>query len=182
MNQLFYILLLFCILFLFEKKAINILICFVGLLLTLALIIPSINKNDIINIEAEYYSYILILVHVSALTILFGFIIMLFPFLSYSKPTKINQKNNNNIIFYILIIILIFFIKPLILENFFNISNINSYYIIQDNTQNLNQDSYFLRKLGIYLYNIDNNIIKLIILTLILLLTIIALFFLTPYL
>ena len=115
MNQLYYILLLFSILFLLENKAINILICFVGLLITLALIIPTIKENGIINIEAEYYSYILILVQVSALTILFGFIIMLFPTLSYSKPTNIDKKffsNNYYYLFFLLVILILYNIRP----------------------------------------------------------------------
>lgn len=182
MNQLYYILLLFSILFLLENKAINILICFVGLLITLALIIPTIKENGIINIEAEYYSYILILVQVSALTILFGFIIMLFPTLSYSKPTNIDKKffsNNYYYLFFLLVILILYNIEIPILSDI--VSKINSsIYIIQDKTQNINQDTFFLRKLGYYLYHLDNNIIKLLILTIILLLTIIALFFITP--
>lgn len=112
MDQIIYLFILFSILFLIEKKAINILICYVGIIITLAILInllcitqlpigwhpignfygirenPQIhqlinNENNII--DGQYYSYILILVQVSALTILFGFIIMLYPTLSITK-------------------------------------------------------------------------------------------------
>lgn len=71
---------LFSLLFIYERKAINILIAYIGVTISLAIIIA--NDIEIRLIEGEYISYILILVQVSALTILFGFIIMLFPTLN----------------------------------------------------------------------------------------------------
>lgn len=193
MDQIFFIFLLFNILFLIEKKAINILICFVGIVITLAIQISTIFYNeDNINIlsliDGQYFSYILILVQVSALTILFGFIIMLYPNLS---------KNNINSsitiwryfkkpVFIILtlleLIFLLFFYQYLdqIKLFIYNIYNETLYWLPTNNSiDHINTfESSFLSKLGNNLYNDENNIIKLIFITIILLFAIIALFFL----
>lgn len=200
MNQIYYIFILFSILFLIEKRAINILISFVGLIISVAIMLPSIQSLE--KIDGEYYSYILILVQVSALTILFGFIIMLFPHLSHTTPTNIlNRYNNINKYIKISIILLALFILLIyittnnynynlveILNNnlrsrliSFNLLN-NKLDLIKENYKigiinNIQTDTSFIRKIGESLYSFDNSIMKLIILTIILLLAIISLFF-----
>lgn len=203
MDQIFFIFLLFSILFLIERKAINILICFVGIMITLAIQINFVSyykcQNGEFNllsiIDGQYFSYILILVQVSALTILFGFIIMLYPSLSSPKISKEyiihkNLKEKKEIPFgkiligvIISLIILIIF-GTNILEEIKNFLFLNkNYWLLKFNDTSLKYISYgedtsFLRKLGYNLYNDEKNIIKLIFLTIILLFAIIALFFL----
>lgn len=96
MNQIFYIFILFCLLFIIESKAINILISFVGIMITLAIQL-AINRY-LLDINGEYISYILILVQVSALTILFGFIIMLYPSLSLTTQKSIFSRKSPGLI------------------------------------------------------------------------------------
>lgn len=217
MNQIYYIFLLFSILFLIERKAINILTSFVGIMISIALLLPTIKIKSILGeslekIDGEYISYILILVQVSALTILFGFIIMLFPNLSHSgniKEKKQKEKTYYNgliisgLIFVILLISLILVIKReaskewiINFEKFIisiitipseyqevefkNLSNYQKgnlpFYSIELNN-NIHNDTSLLRKIGKSLYSFDGSIIKLILITIILLLAIISLFF-----
>lgn len=236
MNEMYYILGVLSVLFLIEKKAINILLTFVGLIVTIAITLPIINSysissnttlqsisspptttpgyngfNSLIpldtthglggeiagglsSIEGEYYSYILILVEVSALTILFGFIIMLFPTLSISQPQPPNQSNRGFKIYIILsiVLLLLYLTQPYEIIPF-ELNNIFSKYeyvinCLEDTTregvgvrwEGGKEDSKFIRKLGMNLYNNDNDIIKLLLLTFILLLAIVSLFFLLP--
>jgi len=71
MNEIFVLIIILGILFIIENKSINTLINYIGITLLLAIIIGLYN--------CAYISYILILVQISALTIIFGFIIMLYP-------------------------------------------------------------------------------------------------------
>lgn len=223
MHQLYYIFVLFAILFLFENKAINILIAYIGLLISISILLPffpyvqSLHMGiegpllaTLSTIEGEYYSYIIILVQVSALTILFGFIIMLFPSLSRSiskrtLPLNISQSDKleifkiSNLIVIFLVFLIISFSFPYIFTRYdYNISSLlfNSLLysptlcdivsIEDSNDIPLNfiknyvslEESPFLRKLGLSLFNNDSTILKLFILTFILLLAIISLFFL----
>jgi hypothetical protein len=196
-------------LFVLEYKAINILISFVGLIISLAIEL-SYNKG-LSFIDGDYFSYILILVQVSALTILFGFIIMLYPTLPIrlkplkeenSKITyilnKIKSLFNNKLIIIIMLISFILYIKHInskfLFEYFYtffnpnldfkhlnNLSILNTSFLDIEKYNNFNyfqQNTDFLRKLGLSLYTNNNTIIKLIVLTFILLFAIIALFFL----
>lgn len=83
MKELIGIYIIFGILFLLEKKNINKLANYIGLVIILAIILSLINVH--------YFSYILILVQISALTILFGFILML-----YSDQNPINYEKEKN--------------------------------------------------------------------------------------
>ena len=213
MNQIYYFFLLFSLLFLLETKAINILISFITLLISVALLLPSLHLNinglegNLQSIEGEFFSYILILVQVSALTILFGFIIMLFPSLSHSSPItnsiQFSDKSFNLKSITLTFIILFFFFFLLLyllssdtIFSFFSdilfspFSN-NSYNPLtfsynkesgisleEYNFSVLHNDSFFLRKIGYSLYSFDNSIFKLILITIILLLAIISLSFL----
>jgi hypothetical protein len=240
MNEMYYILGVLSVLFLIEKKAINILLTFVGLIVTIAITLPLINSycissntslqsissppattphppfgrvgsngfNSLIpldtthglggymagglsSIEGEYYSYILILVEVSALTILFGFIIMLFPTLSISQPQPPHQYNRWFKIYIILsiVVVVLYLTQPYEIIPF-ELNNIFSKYEYVINSledtgvgvrwEGGKEDSKFIRNLGKNLYNNDNDIIKLLLLTFILLLAIVSLFFLLP--
>ena len=67
--------------FLLERKPLNLILNFVGILISLAFLI------SIEYPEAQYFSFILIIVYTSALSILFGFIIML-------NPNNLNISSN----------------------------------------------------------------------------------------
>ncbi|PJF20192.1 NADH dehydrogenase subunit 6 (mitochondrion) [Paramicrosporidium saccamoebae] len=195
MDQIFFLFLLFSFLFLIETKAINILICFVGIMITVALQL-SLNFN-LSSIDGQYFSYILILVQVSALTILFGFIIMLYPSLSISTPTtsivvsnnkfeNLDIQKGNKLIITLLFFFFLFnsvgiYFYGLDFYSFF-FTTIKQLIPQKEIAINFNieeeQDTLFIRKLGYYLYSDSNNILKLIFLTIILLFAIIALFFL----
>ena len=212
MDQILYIFILFNILFVIETKAINILFSFVGIIITLAIKIGTMN-----NISPEYYSYILILVQVSALTILFGFIIMLYPSSANTMIPSTSENSNNwfqdtntlkgqfilkslKLGFFISLFIIIYFI----LHNIYPLSGglkyesvINTFSMYLDsyihpisnnpslaNTIDVNiqdkltQGEIIVEKLGLAFYTDYNNILKLFLITIILLLAIIALFYL----
>lgn len=182
MNQIFFIFLLFSLLFIIESKAINILFAFVGIMITLAILLGF--DKTLSEINGEYFAYIIILVQVSALTILFGFIIMLYPKLSLTiHNTLISDSFHHSVTrrllrifrFISLILIgtgLVYYLQP---QSYLELSCFSSSEWA-DNI--LIDDTELLRKLGTSLYSQDNNIIKLIVLTTILLLAIIILFFL----
>jgi NADH:ubiquinone oxidoreductase subunit 6 (subunit J) len=72
-----FLLLLLLFLFFFEKRTLFSLLYFIGLTIIIAIFI---SLNPIIRfIDGEYLSYILILVQVGAISVLFGLIIMLLP-------------------------------------------------------------------------------------------------------
>lgn len=210
MTSIYYIFILFCILFLIEVKAVNILINYVAILVAVAFIIPYINIYPITlggigvgglgTIGGEYIAYIIILVQVSALTILFGFIIMLYPSLSLSVPIDSNRTTQNIYSVkernykYVLIVItsiiiytsyynsyiyieLLELLSPKGLNMNIAVANLGLDNNIKDTPLYYYLENSFLRKLGTYIYY--NNIfsIKLILITLILLLAIVILFF-----
>ncbi len=152
----------FMILFLIERKSINILINYIGITIAIAMIIG--NTPEIQAIEGEYLAYILILVQVSALTILFGFLIMLYP----EKTETISYKYIRYII-----IISIIIISIGISHN----SDI-TFYLLDIKHEILREDAGLLRHLGDMLYLDNNTIIKLIAITILLFIAIIGLFFL----
>lgn len=183
MNQIFFIFLLFSLLFIIESKAINILFAFVGIMITLAILLGF--DKTLSEINGEYFAYIIILVQVSALTILFGFIIMLYPKLSLSiRNTLISDSRLLRIFRFISLILigtgLVYYFQP---QSYLELSCFSSFPISPKGGIGwadtiLIDDTELLRKLGTSLYSQDNNIIKLIVLTTILLLAIIILFFL----
>lgn len=98
MNEIIIIFIILGTLFILENKSINLLAYYVGMVIIIAILISNYsnlsqlcwnnqfsmyfkqqNWEEIYNNTIGYISYILILVQISALTILFGFIIMLFP-------------------------------------------------------------------------------------------------------
>lgn len=94
--------------FLLERKPINIIFNFVGILITLAFII-SIDFPD-----AQYFSFILIIIYTSALSILFGFIIMLNPNNLPKDLTLIQQLLVPLISSLVLLLYLLFETTPLV--------------------------------------------------------------------
>jgi len=190
MNEIYILFLILGTLFIIENKSINLLAYYVGMVILIAILI-SIYPH---YLGISYISYMLVLVQISALTILFGFIIMLYP--KNNTKILIKQKNisnkiknpiNNNYCLILLLLkifftILIFLIYPElkifnIIKYFFikdlgwDISNINNITNIENNT------SIFIKKISYLLYSEPSNIFKFMILTIILLFAIICLFF-----
>ena len=179
MNQIIYIFILFNLLFLIERKAINKLLTFVGIIITTALLLAEHLKI----IDGTYFSYILILIEVSAFTILFGFIIMLFPTISTRTPSSnllplfqpITISYGPFILLILpLIFLLSFYWYPITLYPPF--SNLEELYYtnlgeLYDESNN------FIRKIGLLFFTENCSIFKLILITLILLFAIVALFF-----
>lgn len=145
------LIILFGVLFIIERKPMNIIFNFIGLIVTVAIII---GKNN-----SEYISYLLIIIYCSALTIIFGFVIMLTPDKDFTKTSEIKM-----LIFIPIVIFLTYFIFK---EN-------TSTFIIEMAEIN---DMTLINKIGNLLYGEEINIIKLMIATLILLLALVALFY-----
>lgn len=179
------LLITFSILFIIERKSINTLANYIGITILIAILV-AINN-------CEYISYLLILVQISGLAILFGFIIMLFPknHTYYIDSPKINQYNNDSYFF----ILFILFFTPLIYyliggkEFLFDILNLsNNISIWNDSLLNHSnllagslpgcQEVLFISKLAYFLYFSNFYFFNFLFLTLFLLFAIIALFFL----
>ena len=141
------LIILFGLLFIIERKPFNLLFNFFGLIVTIAILMGE--------YRVEYLSYILIIIYCSALTIIFGFVIMLTPEKEFTKRSEIK--------IYILI--------PFIIFLSFFLFNDNSFDIIPNNEWGL------INKIGNLLYTEEINIIKFMVATLILLLALVALFF-----
>lgn len=197
MNEIFILFIILGTLFIIENKSINLLAYYVGMVIIIAILItifPNLNNIEQSCNGISYISYMLVLVQISALTILFGFIIMLYPknntdILIKEKNPKILLNNINNsikkIIYIILIISFILFNIYLYMNNI-NIINIlvdviNENNIVKINNINYfnieNETSTFLNKISYLLYTEPSNIFKFMVLTIILLFAIICLFF-----
>ena len=207
MNELKIILVILGILYLIERKSINTLMNFVGIVIILAILLGLQIPSGFEGLE--FISYILILVQISALTILFGFIIMLFaqnttniiqnlnnPIQTSKKNYSIFSENRNKKIILILILsilgissIIIIYLSNtecFIQNQIYNIiKNIEFVYnnatqsgVLERNSINLEiHKNTTVEKIGMKLFSEESNIIKFIIITLILLLAIIALFY-----
>lgn len=148
------LIILFGLLFILERKPMNIIFNFIGLIITVAILLGLYNT--------DYLSYLLIIIYCSALTIIFGFVIMLTPDLYFAKTSEIK--------IYFLIPIIIFF-------TFFSFNSTSLDHsipmLILDNETNMT----ILNKIGNLLYTEELNIFKFIIATLILILALVALFY-----
>lgn len=194
MNEISILLIIFSFLFLIEIKSINNLANYIGIVLSLAILISLLYPN------LTYISFILILIQISALTILFGLIIMLFPnnhtipFPSSTIPTT------NKLSFNKWIIAIISLIAPLFL--LFNLTNTNTEVIdpeslksinniwlnsinnlrIEDQTNwtnsFINNNNNILFKIAQSFYTDSSIIIKFLFITFLLFFAIVALFFL----
>ncbi len=178
------LLITFSILFIIERKSINTLANYIGITILIAILV-AINN-------CEYISYLLILVQISGLAILFGFIIMLFPnnHTYYIDSPKINQYNNDSYFFILFILFFTPFIYYLIggKEFLFDILNLsNNISIWNDSLLNHSnllgslpgcREVLFISKLAYFLYFSNFYFFNFLFLTLFLLFAIIALFFL----
>lgn len=171
------LLITFGILFIIETKSINTLANYIGITILIAILIGIHN--------CEYISYLLILVQISGLAILFGFIIMLFPknhtYYIDSNHSRINNNDSSRPYnSYFLILFILFFI-PFIYYLFFNdydfLGILSSYNNIW-NDSILNHTNLFISKLAYFLYYSNSYVFNFLFLTLFLLFAIIALFFL----
>ena len=145
------LIIIFSLLFVLETKPMNIIFNFIGIIISVAFLIGYNN--------ADYISYLLIIIYCSALTIIFGFVLMLIP------STFFLEKKGK----YIGVFIAILYIFLNHKKYFF--------YLTSENIEKNNNIYYLINKIGNLLYLDLNNIIKFFISTLILLLALIALFF-----
>ena len=154
------LIIIFGILFIIERKPMNIIFNFIGLIVTVAIIIGK--------YKAEYISYLLIIIYCSALTIIFGFVIML-------TPSSIKEEENNKSE------IKIFYLIPFIIFLTIFLFYDNSFLYFFDYNLNIIEGGEWgktlINKIGNLLYTEEINIIKLMIATLILLLALVALFY-----
>jgi len=159
---------------------------YIGITLIIAILIGTMKIYDPSGIgikDIEYISYVIILVQISALTILFGFIIMLYPIQELSSPQGLKNiiKPNIKIVFILITLILIYSIKSInIIEIFKNIYWEEE--LIKIGAEKIKipksgESIKILKTIGELLYTDNNIIIKLIILTLILLIAIVAIFY-----
>ena len=224
---------IFALLYILEYKSINLLAYYVGMVIIIAIVISNyqeINNNIFIildriyeqewlyssykeiykNISFKgiqkdigYISYILILVQISALTIIFGFIIMLYPknntdVLINKKNilSKIENKKKEKINYKLYIIIFLFLCLLLLLKNipliltfdynslFIYINKLfyeilTPYPINNNNIPSMeNNTTTLLKIISTQMYSELSNIIKFMIITIILLFAIIGLFYL----
>lgn len=202
MNEIYILFIILGTLFIIENKSINLLAYYVGMVIIIAIIIgiyPNINKIEQYWNGISYISYILVLVQISALTILFGFIIMLYPKNNTEiliKDKIISDKNikkkRNLINLYKYIILILFIVMLWISYNKYKDMGIGIYEIIKniiienkienieqkiENIEGVNNTLVFLNKISYLLYTEPSNILKFMILTIILLFAIICLFF-----
>jgi len=156
------LIIIFGLLFIIERKPMNIIFNFIGLIVTVAIIIGK--------YKAEYLSYLLIIIYCSALTIIFGFVIMLTP--SSKKEEEENKKSEMKIVYLIPFIIFLTFF--LFYDNdYFNLLEMEKIEIIERKDWGMT----LIQKIGNILYTEEINIIKFMIATLILLLALVALFY-----
>ena len=182
MEEVTILLIILSIAFLFENKPINLIFNFVGILITLSLLIYYYYSSAI------YFSFILIIVYTSALSILFGFIIMLNPN-NYNLEEK---KTGVNFIKGIIITLLLSSIIVIIsktgnyvlnyhFNDFINFI-INTIKKNNNNIETLYLNKYkeveILYKIGDTLYTFPSVLLKFFISVLILLISILSLFYL----
>lgn len=152
------LIIIFGLLFIIERKPMNIIFNFIGLIVTVAIIIAK--------YKAEYISYLLIIIYCSALTIIFGFVIMLTP---SSIKEEENKKSEMKILY--LIPFIIFLTIFLFYDNSF------LYFFDFNFLEGGEWGKTLINKIGSLLYTEEINIIKFMIATLILLLALVALFY-----
>lgn len=149
------LIILFGLLFIIERKPMNIIFNFIGLIVSVAIVLGQNNT--------EYLSYLLIIIYCSALTIIFGFVIMLNP-----NPKGIKTRDKK---IYFLIPFILFITFFLFKDN--SLNNDSNLSLIFNNDSNLS----LINKIGNLLYTEEINIFKFMIATLILLLALVALFY-----
>lgn len=157
MEGLKLLIIIFGILFIIERKPMNIIFNFIGLIIAVAILIGK--------YKAEYLSYLLIIIYCSALTIIFGFVIML----TSSTIKEEEEKSEKKIIYLIPFII---FLTLFLFNDNFNFFEYKYFNLVEGEW-----DMTLINKIGNILYTEEINIIKFMIATLILLLALVALFY-----
>ncbi len=166
MNQIVILLIIFSLLFIFANKNTDKLLNYVGIILTIAMLIMY--QSQLYEVDGEYIPYTLILVQISAITIIFGFVMMLFA-------SRTNTGETINPLWLIIIVPLLF----CIVLYFPEISEISDIHESTDKLKNIQHNTILvLRKLGHEIYIEETGILKIAVLAAILLILIIALFFL----
>lgn len=155
------LIIIFGLLFIIERKPMNIIFNFIGLIVTVAIIIGK--------YKAEYLSYLLIIIYCSALTIIFGFVIMLTPIADRKDIENKNQGKGEIIYLIPLIIFLTLFL--------FNDSTVLNIPLEGDIIERKDWEMTLINKIGNLLYTEEINIVKFMIATLILLLALVSLFY-----
>ncbi len=148
------LIIVFGILFILERKPMNIIFNFIGLIIATAILL---GKYD-----TDYLSYLLIIIYCSALTIIFGFVIMLTPSDNFER---FSEKR-------------FFFLLPFII--FLTYYTLNTTDLLNYNLSTVLEgdwDLTIINKIGNMLYMEEINIIRFMIATLILLLALVALFY-----
>lgn len=148
------LIIVFGILFILERKPMNIIFNFIGLIIAVSILL---GKHD-----TDYLSYLLIIIYCSALTIIFGFVIMLTPTDNFER---LSEKR-------------ILFLLPIII--FLTYYTLNTSDFISLNTEEIIEGEWgktIINKIGEMLYMEEINIIRFMIATLILLLALLSLFY-----
>jgi NADH:ubiquinone oxidoreductase subunit 6 (subunit J) len=189
MNHISIIILVLLFLFFFEKRTIIALLYFIGLTVLVAILISLDPFIRLIN--GEYLSYILILVQVGAISVLFGLVIMLLPDSSFRDSKLLSsfsffsaisprfQISKKYIFFFFLLFSsLLFFSSSSLFPYPFFSSPPFFFSTVSFFSPSLLFSDTLLFKIGFSLYTVPSFIIKFFLLTIILLLAIVGLFFL----
>lgn len=150
------LIIVFGILFILERKPMNIIFNFIGLIIATAILLAK--------YDTDYLSYLLIIIYCSALTIIFGFVIMLTPDNNWLSA-RISEKR-------------IFLLLPLII--FLTYYTLNTTDLLNSHLSTVLEGDWnltIINKIGNMLYIEEINIIRFMIATLILLLALVALFY-----
>lgn len=157
------LIIIFGLLFIIERKPMNIIFNFIGLIVTVAIIIGK--------YKAEYLSYLLIIIYCSALTIIFGFVIMLTPkaeTTTYASDMENKKKGEIKYLIPLIIFLTLFL---------FNDSTVLNIPLEGDILERKDWEMTLINKIGNLLYTEEINIVKFMIATLILLLALVSLFY-----
>lgn len=154
------LIIVFGILFILERKPMNILFNFIGLIIATAILLAK--------YDTDYLSYLLIIIYCSALTIIFAFVIMLTPTNNFERISTSPKVMGCGIFVFLPLIIFITYYTL----NTTDLLNYNLSTVLEGDW-----DLTIINKIGNMLYMEEINIIRFMIATLILLLALVALFY-----
>lgn len=173
---------IFGLLFIVERKPMNIIFNFIGLVVTVAILL---GQSAPFGAGMDYLSYLLIIIYCSALTIIFGFVIMLTPTSYTSTPTNLKDRASAPLwrlpFLFLSALAVTFYIFNY--NHPFEIGGISipsgCLEMVEKKDSGSPQGGAWavINKIGNLLYTEEINIIKFMIATLILLLALVALFF-----
>lgn len=173
---------IFGLLFIVERKPMNILFNFIGLVVTVAILL---GQSAPFGAGMDYLSYLLIIIYCSALTIIFGFVIMLTP-ISSTPTSAPNPKwglagRGESLLIPFLCALAITVTALIFNYNHpFEIIGISDMGVCPgEGLENIDRptEGSVINKIGNLLYTEEINIIKFMIATLILFFALVALFF-----